>query len=492
MNGKIQKLFIVLVWFAGVNPLAAQNTAFTYQGRLNDGNAPANGNYNLTFSLFNTNISGGAIAGPVTNNGVSITNGLFTALIDFGSVVWNGQTNWLQIGVESNGVGGFTTLLPRQQITPTPYAVFANTASNLISGLTVQQNADGAPNVIGGASVNFAANGVEGATIGGGGSSSIDDPNNVTADFGTVGGGIGNVAGSYGATVGGGENNTASGTDATVSGGGANIASGDYSFAAGQEAEALNNGSFVWSDDSGGVFASTAENQFSVRAAGGIRLAGDVGFDTSTYHHLSLSGGNSTGYLYGSYPGLGDGVHLGYNFYYTAAGDGVVINSGGGTSRISADYGEIQLATGGTGVTAIPVVRLDISTTAVTVENASFSGPPSDRNVKQDFAAVSPVQILEKVAQLPITEWSYKFEPAKRHVGPIAQDFYSTFDVGTDDKHIAPVDEGGVALAAIQGLNQKLTEESKAKDAEIQNLKQSVTELKAMVLQLMQSQASSR
>ena len=44
----------------------------------------------------------------------------------------------------------------------------------------------------------------------------------------------------------------------------------------------------------------------------------------------------------------------------------------------------------------------------------------------------------------------------------MAQDFYAAFGIGADDKHISAVDEGGVALAAIQGLNQKLNE----KDAE--------------------------
>ena len=73
------------------------------------------------------------------------------------------------------------------------------------------------------------------------------------------------------------------------------------------------------------------------------------------------------------------------------------------------------------------------------------------------------------MAALPITQWSYKTEPGVRHVGPMAQDFHAAFGLnGTDDKHIATVDEGGVALAAIQGLNQKLNE----KDAEIQKLKE--------------------
>ena len=67
-----------------------------------------------------------------------------------------------------------------------------------------------------------------------------------------------------------------------------------------------------------------------------------------------------------------------------------------------------------------------------------------------------------------MTTWSYKTEHGVRHVGPMAQDFYEAFRVGEDDRHITEVDEGGVALAAIQGLNQKVND----KDAEIQGLKQ--------------------
>ncbi len=66
----------------------------------------------------------------------------------------------------------------------------------------------------------------------------------------------------------------------------------------------------------------------------------------------------------------------------------------------------------------------------------------------------------------------------------MAQDFHAAFGLnGADDKHISTVDEGGVALAAIQGLNQKLDE----KDAEIQDLKRSVAELKELVSKLAQT-----
>jgi hypothetical protein len=101
----------------------------------------------------------------------------------------------------------------------------------------------------------------------------------------------------------------------------------------------------------------------------------------------------------------------------------------------------------------------------------------SDRNAKDDFTPVNSQAVLAEVAALPLTTWSYKTEPGVRHVGPMAQDFYAAFNVGPDDKHITTVDESGVALAAIQGLNQKLNQ----KDAEIQELKARLEKLEQLV-----------
>jgi hypothetical protein len=106
----------------------------------------------------------------------------------------------------------------------------------------------------------------------------------------------------------------------------------------------------------------------------------------------------------------------------------------------------------------------------------------SDRDAKENFTAVNAREVLAKVVSLPVTEWNYKTDSkAVLHIGPMAQDFQAAFGLdGTDDKHISVVDEGGVALAAIQGLNQKLDE----KDAEIQNLEKKLDELQAVVKQL--------
>jgi hypothetical protein len=111
---------------------SAQGTAFTYQGQLQNNGSLASGTYNLTFTLYSTGTAGSIVAGPVTNNAVGVTNGLFTVTINFGAAVWNGQTNWLQIGVESNGTTPFVALNPRQQLTPAPYAIAAGSLNGTL------------------------------------------------------------------------------------------------------------------------------------------------------------------------------------------------------------------------------------------------------------------------------------------------------------------------------------------------------------------------
>ena len=103
----------------------------------------------------------------------------------------------------------------------------------------------------------------------------------------------------------------------------------------------------------------------------------------------------------------------------------------------------------------------------------------SDRALKADFATVDAQAVLAKVAQLPIDEWSYKAEDGQRHLGPVAQDFYAAFGLGADDKHIATVDEGGVALAAIKGLYERTEAALQAKDREIASLREELNAIKA-------------
>jgi Chaperone of endosialidase len=101
----------------------------------------------------------------------------------------------------------------------------------------------------------------------------------------------------------------------------------------------------------------------------------------------------------------------------------------------------------------------------------------SDRNAKKNFSSINSLAILEKVARLPISSWTYKTDTNNlRHIGPMAQDFHKIFGLnGKDDKHISSIDEQGVALAAIQGLyqqNQKLTAQLKSLEARFAKLEQ--------------------
>src|SRR5262249_22558109 len=110
-----------------VAPVAAQSTAFTYQGKLSDNGNPANGNYDLQFKLFDA-VSGGTQQGAIlTLTSIVVTNGIFTVSLDFGAcpTCFNGAARFLEIDVRPANTGSYTTLTPRQPITSTPYAINA-------------------------------------------------------------------------------------------------------------------------------------------------------------------------------------------------------------------------------------------------------------------------------------------------------------------------------------------------------------------------------
>ena len=159
MKSKLHSSLFVLAWLAlftlnsELSTARAQGKTFTYAGQLQDDGSLASGAYDLTFALFTTNANGVAVAGPLTNDAVGVTNGLFTVLINFGSKAFTGKTNWLQIGVATNGDTNFTLLSPRQELTPTPYAIFAETASNLSSPTNITLHAG--PGLSGGGKVSL-------------------------------------------------------------------------------------------------------------------------------------------------------------------------------------------------------------------------------------------------------------------------------------------------------------------------------------------------
>ncbi len=113
----------------------ALGTAFTYQGQLLLDGAPAAGACDFQFSLFDSASGGNQLGSTQTISPVNVTNGLFTVQLNesgqFGGDSFSGSDRWLQIAVRCPvGSPSYTTLLPRQQLTATPYALYAPSAGN--------------------------------------------------------------------------------------------------------------------------------------------------------------------------------------------------------------------------------------------------------------------------------------------------------------------------------------------------------------------------
>jgi hypothetical protein len=326
-------------------------------------------------------------------------------------------------------------------------------------------------NVTGGSARNVVDAGVMGATIGGGGAGDLFGfayPNRVEADFGTISGGYYNTiqANANSATIGGGLGNgiLTNSAYATVSGG---------------EANTIQTNSW-YATISGGVNNKIRPNAaYAVIGGGGVNEIQDsAGFATIGGGRLNTVLTNT---LYATIPGgrencaAANAFAAGTRAKATHLGAFVWADSTGANLDSAADNSVTLRAAGGyrlfsnSGTTAGVSLAPDGTAWAVI----------SDRNVKKDFAPVDQRTILEKLAALPITQWHYQWEPpdVTPHIGPMAQDFKAAFYPGTDDKSITTQEADGVALAAIQGLNQKVEE----KDAEIRNLRARLEKLEHLL-----------
>jgi len=158
MTPHSQNLLLALAVLAGTQiQLHAQATAFTYQGRLNIGGSPASGLYDYRFKLYADPLGSTQVGSSYITNTIPVTNGLFVTAIDFGAGIFTGGTNWLEVDVKTNGAGSYTVLTPLQGVTPTPIAIFAETAGNVsgtvpaaqLSGAVANGNLPSSPTVSG-------------------------------------------------------------------------------------------------------------------------------------------------------------------------------------------------------------------------------------------------------------------------------------------------------------------------------------------------------
>jgi hypothetical protein len=333
------------------------------------------------------------------------------------------------------------------------------------------------------------------AAIGGGQANRVEVPwgtvaggedNAVRGSHGAIGGGNFNSLNASAATVAGGVANQATGAISMIPGGETNCAGGNYSFAAGRNAKVRyangtstqggclaatssgdtsgDEGTFVWADSQATVFSSSGPNQFLARADGG------VAFNTNSI-------GNFDDLVVGARSASGD-----------ADADLVLRARNGTNARIFA-----QESSGGLVMNAL-AQRFAIGTNTIdsarwintgangahlTTGGAWTNG--SSRLFKDVVGAIDSEQVLKRVLALGISRWRYKDSQEGEHMGPMAEDFRAAFGLGADAQHIATVDADGVALAAIQGLNQKLENENAALKADLDALRSQVEVLQRAV-----------
>ncbi len=161
---KIWLLTVFIVLFSMT--AAAQGTGFNFQGRLNDGTSPANGQYDLQFQLFDAIAGGNSISPLVPRPNTVLINGVFSTTLDFGSTAFNSPNSvFIEISLKPGGsTNAYTILGPRQQLTVVPFAVRAMNSTNADNAVNSQnavsaQNATNAGSALIAASAN-ALNGI--------------------------------------------------------------------------------------------------------------------------------------------------------------------------------------------------------------------------------------------------------------------------------------------------------------------------------------------
>lgn len=320
--------------------------------------------------------------------------------------------------------------------------------------------------------------------------------NLVQGRFSTVGGGDSNFAGftpsdRWWCTIGGGHGNYANASAGTIGGGDRNSVSGNWGTIGGGRDNWVNTNSDY------GVIGGGYSN--TIGATGDINHYGTIGGGEDNYlngDHGFIGGGYSNqigqfqnvigyGTIGGGYDNYVSGAHgcvpggafnraglasfaCGYNAHADHVGcfvwsDGMAelntTNDRQFLARASQGFA-FHTSTGATG--------------CYLFANANAWSPISDSSVKENRQPVDGEELLRRLAAIPVETWNYIEQgDSIRHIGPMAQDFYSAFGVGESDRHISTIDADGVALAAIQALIAQLRE----KDEKIEALMMRVSAL---------------
>ncbi|HEY5914026.1 MAG TPA: tail fiber domain-containing protein [Verrucomicrobiae bacterium] len=520
---------------------ATLGSEFLYQGRLTENGVPADGSYDLQFDLYNYAVGGTQRAPTIYKTAVDVSGGLFTVVLDFGTNAFAGEMRWLGVAVRTNGGGIFNGLSPRQPVAPTPYALYAPSAGAAASALSADLAYAVPWSGVAALPAGF-ADGVDNDTLYSAGNGLGLSGTQFNINF-AGSGSAANVArsdhnhtGVYalsGHPHSGADITSGTVLDARLSG---NVAlrGGGNSFTGNQ----------IVTGGSLGIGTATLSSQLVLSSASSFLTGFDI-YNTTTPdgasgYRLQISGsgvagreGNFELWKLGSSRNLltlkPDGklgigttapearLDVEGNIYAGNAEATFVNHNSTGNNATFKRLLSTRNRHAGFGVAegpnivspivwmysqpgnAFSVMTMDYNAAAPddvywlmrvwANGDLSVSGdarahqflPSSDRNAKENFEAIRSREILDKVAALPITRWNFKKHPDQQHIGPIAQDFHAAFGLGGDDTRISTLDADGVALAAIQGLNEVLKE----KDTRIERLEQDVAELRTMLSSLL-------
>jgi hypothetical protein len=410
------------------------------------------GIYNSTYGGEST--IGGGYANSASANSSTVGGGQYNTASGNSSTVGGGAQNLIQTNTGASTIAGGTNNTIQAN---TPYATIGGGYGNQVTGMGsfiggggtdgtyfIGNTNSSTASVVGGGLANAILAGATESTIGGGGWNLVQ----TNASGSTIGGGSYNTiqAAATASTIGGGYENSIQGNDSssTIGGGYQNrIMFSSFSTIC-------------------GGYGNQVTGGYGVVPGGDQNVASDYAFAAG--HRAKANHQGSFVWADSTESDFGD---TGINQFMVRASGGVTFNT--------SVFGSVSFTSGAGGAN---------ETVSWTPGSGSWSFT-SDRNAKEHFQSLNVREVLAKVAQLPLTEWNYKGYDS-RHIGPMAQDFHAAFPLNPNDTMLNSADESGVALAAIQGLNQKVEAGRQNSDVRIQRLEAENADLKQRLATLEQ------
>lgn len=232
------------------------------------------------------------------------------------------------------------------------------------------------------------------------------------------------------------------------------------------------NPDFILQDTDGEVWALEADEP--------VARAFSISHDGGDVHSLVIEDGAPESSLY-----IDDSGRVGINSSAPTADLEIYGGFSGSEVRLTSFNGNWYLSGGadlfdigfGTGEARL---RINKNNNGVTISGSLIQ--VSSRKKKADIRPADVGSVLGRVLELPIAEWRYLNEKeGVRHMGPMAEDFRSAFELGNDGEGIALLDASGVALAAIQGLKADQQAKIDQLTTELSTLRRQLAELAATV-----------